>query len=107
MTTLLIMVAVPLAVLFVALLYSAAHSNPTKTVAEALVRWLTILGWFATALAEGADEALHQYRERRWGPDEQPGCERYRPWPAQLAEPEDPKQIQRVPLLAQLKAWVS
>jgi hypothetical protein len=100
MTTLLIMVAIPLAVLFIARCYAAAHSNTSQTVAEALVRWLCILAWFTSACAEGAVKTLMHYRERRWSNVEQPICERYRPW----EEVEQPQQIEPS-LVAQLERW--
>ena len=99
----LLFLAAPVVVLFAARLYASAHSNPSQTTAEALVRWLYTIAWFAGSLAAGADWALNHYRKRRWDPDRQPGCESNRPWPAVA---EESKPAKHVPLFEQLKAWV-
>ena len=103
--TMLLFLAAPIVLLFIARLYAAAHSNPTKTTAEALVRWPYILAWFMGALAAGADYSLTHYRRRRWADNTQPECEGYRPWP--VPKPEEPRAIApSMSIVARVKrAW--
>ena len=77
---LILFLAAPLLVLFIARVYAAKHSNPSQTTAEALVRWCYIAAWFMGSIAAGADWALNSYRKRRWAPAAQPLCESKRPW---------------------------
>jgi hypothetical protein len=80
MTTLLIMVAVPLAILAAAFFYARLVNTPSQTIPESIIRWLFLLERWIGALARATDSATVCYRERMATERINICAETFRPW---------------------------
>jgi hypothetical protein len=80
MTILLILVAIPPALLAAAFFYARLVNTPSRTISESIIRWMCLLERWIGALARSADSAVVCYREHVATERISICAERFRPW---------------------------